>query len=792
MRSGLFWYGFSLLLCIVDARTRSGGLRPEQAQEEFQEQGTIDKIADSADRLGRMFEYLIIANVHATNTLSKFKWALKFIPQVSATFSAIGFMLKVGMVMTGDGQSPLMKKLTESFDKVNNKLDTITSDLKDTRNLIKIATQRAAYIDAENKILSAHEATRKYFAEITGLQCSDAANCKQQRQLIGTNYVKRLNVEKEIDMILRGTSSDGVFSYSLLDLTKENWKCDVKRIRITGSFMAGLATKGQLAVMLYESITNQSPDMVALETEFKRKLLVLERKKNMLVKKCYDNIDRYIISDVRRLNKIHFSKNNAETGNKMLSEFLLQKYFWIRSYVITISSTCQIFPPVLWTKVPLINDLAQEYRNVFSYVLIGSYKDEEQRSNSSNNDLRLAVIEKTKQEIADVKKKTLYVLWSDVEGGTPHKHTADFKAVLFLKHCHTSFASYATKGGAIQVRNAKEAYPLVYAAGEIGPYGLGLLSTTADNIVQCSLECSSHGSCEFLPHTKQMYCSCNDGFYGNNCGSSIKNLKITNDFDKILQATTLHIPTNTDLKFELEQTQRSLTQLYRTSKERIKLLSTQVGRITTHVLNELNNRKQFQNLVIQYAEIIQDLNYYYHVVMEFNRTTTESDSFLRKEMISFAQYIANPDKLEKLLEMVNYLFVGRYDTQLLNHKSLLFEEMEKNKAHVCSERYKLALDHAYDLLMSLQMQGYIILDIVFGLLNIDVSVAAKYKQTLTNQKNYLTNHTCNIDIPHSTKLEDCRRGYYIYSGMEVDVVCKDSFYLKGLCWLDIIDTSQNC
>ena len=243
------------------------------------------------------------------------------------------------------------------------------------------------------------------------------------------------------------------------------------------------------------------------------------------------------------------------------------------------------------------------------------------------------------------------------------------------------------------------------------------------------------------------------------------------------------MPINADLKAELHQVENCFRSQFQTVTERNNVLGKRIGEITTHMVENIHNHRQRQGLVIQYADVIQDLNYYYHVMLEYetSQINVDSDPFLRKERLLFAKMISNPDKLRKHLQMVNYLFIGRHDTPLVNHRSLIFQEMENNKQHVCSDRYKSALDHAYGSLASLQLQGYSTYIRAFNVLGVDSATLVRENEAkIINQKKYLEAATCNIMIPNSKSLENCIGGYYVYSGMKINVVCKDTFYMTGV------------
>ena len=742
----------------------------------------ISKVADTADSLGRSLEYLAIAGVEK----SKFLRALKFIPQVSAAFSAIGFALKIYLVFAGKGESPLMTKMKKGFDEINNKLDAITSDLEDNRRIITLSSKRAAYIDAENKILSAHQNVRRYIKDVTQLKCNNEANCIKKQLLIAKGYLSLLNVQKEVDTILRGVTTDGVFGTSMLTLAKESSKCDINKIKYIASTFAGLASKGKIAIMLYEFLTDSSFDIVAFETEFARKLLSLERARNLVSKQCYDNIDRYIRSDVKYLSKKHYEQYDMKQANILISEFLHKKYFWIRFYVVSFTPAyrerivsskeqCMKMIPHLFAQKTVINGLTYIDKNkrVFSYVFIGDKRKESDQVYKGS--LKNFMIGRTTWRG--------FFNWIDRSERNIQELFASYDAILILLPCYQGEVSYQTKTGKIKIVDANKIESeskksLLYIFNHDGVSALALRQN--EYTIACSLDCNLRGSCNFLPHSHEMYCLCDDGFYGRNCNSSTGNKKLKNEINKLFKSTRLIIPTHSDLKSDLEKTERLIRLKFEPSNEQITMLSGQLKRVTTNIVGESNRFQQWQGLVIQYSDVIQDLKYYGDILSEYDKADVDSNSFLQKERLSFATTLINPDKLDKLLQMVNYLFVGRHDTPLVNHKSLIFEEMDKNKADLCSETYKLTLNHAYSQLVSLQMQGYLTYIRAFDLLGMNSSNLLKeYEVTLRSQNKFLDDHTCNIVIPHSENLEKCHGGYYVYSGMEVNVVCQDSFFLKG-------------
>ena len=627
--------------------------------------------------------------------------------------------------------------------------------------------------------------------------------------LIPQRYLPRFNVKKEVDLILEGATKNGVFGESLLTLTKESSKCDITKIELTASIIAGLATKGKIAAMQYESLTDPTFDMIAFEADFAAKLLALEKKKEETVKECYDNIDRFIQSDVNYLSRRNYKQFDSKTANRYISEFLQRKYFWIPFYVISLTADeiCIKSKQRFWAKDEVICDLMyiNKEKRVFSYVLIGhstskdtSYAKIHPVHFFNQDDAHRQTRSNMKYEHRVTASGPTYI--QSLTGVcTPGKMWVQTlsKALLYIAPCYKGIVSYPSKSGTMQIRDVKEINfnndGLVNHLGKVKMYygwlygierpPMRVIGLNKDRNFQkkCSLDCKSNGECNFLPHSTNMFCLCNSNFYGTNCELSIEQEIYSNDLNKLLKVNIRLNPTNSALKTELQKLENSFNSQLKTSSERSKALNNKIGGITTNLVDSIKKGQQWQGLVIQYADVIQDLHYYYHVMLEYDKSDVkiESDPFLKEEKLSFAKFLVNPDKLEKNLQMVNYLFLGRYDTPLVNHRSLMFEEMENYKADVCSDKYKVALNHAYDSLSSLQLQGYTTYLQAFRALGVDSSTIVRENDAkVIRQKKYLDDVTCNIDIPHSN-LENCKGGYYVYSGMKIDVVCKDSFHLKG-------------
>ena len=789
MRSGVWFLGMMFLFYTVYSANEQNLDRIFQDDKNTViDKGTVKQLKDTAFKLKRSMQY--IQKGVADLKLKKGKFILKKLPMLGLVFDSLDLVFGIIQTFKGDTESPLMKKIRTSFNEINQKLDTITSDLKETGTLIKLATQRAAYIRAENKILTAYKSARLYAKELQQVACTEKTDCTRKKLLIAERFLPRFDVENESDMILRGALSSGAFGQSLLVLTKEITHCDIQKMESTASLIAGLVTKGYIVAMLYKHSTNQSFDKEQYKTEFQRRLISLDRKKNVLTKGCHDNIDRYIRSDVKMKARTYFLQHSIPTANKMLLEFLQRKYFWTRFYVIAVSKpkqkACENIKPVLLTTNRLIQELFTSVMHndseIYTFVFIGSYTD------AKINIYQKQIFHSAIAEREKVQRMGPWLkLFSPGAVYDIGFYILNPKAVLISRLCQNIVVSYTTGDGTVDLnfgrefKGHKNVTELMYDTGHIVS-ALALMPTSDDEVRKCSADCGPNGECSFLPYSKQMTCYCSDMFYGDNCESNIMKRTTKAAYSKLLAATSLHIPTRTDLKTELEVAGNRLKSSVGTADARIRMVTGRISRMTADMLGEINTHQEWQGLVTQYSEVLQDIKYYQHVLVNNNSsdTSTGRDEFLKMELESLAKQIMNPDKLEKYLQMVNYLFVGRDSTPLVNHRSLVFVEMERYKADMCSESYKQMLDHAYELLVSLQMQGYMSWLKAHDLLNLDSShISRDYENLVRRQKKFLDRHTCKVAIPHLANMENCSGGYYIYNGMKNKVTCKNTYYLSG-------------
>ena len=271
----------------------------------------------------------------------------------------------------------------------------------------------------------------------------------------------------------------------------------------------------------------------------------------------------------------------------------------------------------------------------------------------------------------------------------------DLRASLFLRSTDRSVISYPTLDGKMIRHDVQkhieknDVNDLFYGTWDetikvddqikvtYTSYLISLIKTR--NLVpECSLDCNSHGTCFFLSYSSIMNCFCDEGYFGDSCKTSTMVNTLAFDYSSIVKMTSFHLPSTTDIKYDLDRMQTSLMTSIGDVRTEINKLSNKINDIMGDMIQDMKSQLQWQGLVTQYGEIIQDLTYYHDILAGNTFQDQSFDKFIQDEVRILAEAAANPDKVEKYLQLVNYLFVGRRGVPLLNHKSLIFAEMDRN------------------------------------------------------------------------------------------------------------------
>ena len=313
---------------------------------------------------------------------------------------------------------------------------------------------------------------------------------------------------------------------------------------------------------------------------------------------------------------------------------------------------------------------------------------------------------------------------------------------------------------------------------------------------RCSKRCNGKGKCYVFPYSSQTGCNCMEGFSGDQCDSSETSQKLRSVINMLLQ-NTMKLPTFASLQHTLDDVHLYLQTSAENLKDSILKLESKIDEKFKSFGEFMSDKFDWFSVLLKYKDAIENLNYFHSIssmkvsdvslfksanVSNATNTATQSDTkqFSLLEEKEIAKYLLNPVGIQKWLYQLNFLIVGRTDSQFNSHQPLILMVMKKYKKRLCFQDYKDEITRAYRQLMLLQLRGYMLWSEAYDSVNRDSSVIAKrYNKLMEDQKKYLESVTCKVKIPHSKNVEDCSGGFYIHKTLDVTATCKEGYFAKG-------------
>ena len=156
----------------------------------------------------------------------------KITGKIAGVFGVFGAIFSIIMAFIPGGDSPELTLMKSEFGKLSQKVDTISRSLDDTKDLIKIASQKAAFVGYEQKIHYGYSQMEACLKKLENVSCSDLQDCKRKKILVAEDFIASMDVRQSIDAILRGVVSDSAFGTSLLALLQEDSNCNLPKINL--------------------------------------------------------------------------------------------------------------------------------------------------------------------------------------------------------------------------------------------------------------------------------------------------------------------------------------------------------------------------------------------------------------------------------------------------------------------------------------------------------------------------------------------------------------------------------
>ena len=737
--------------------------------------------------MSQVFHRGTIGLSSVNNVVQKNLFALsKATAKIAGVFGVFGALFSIVMAfIPGPGsESPELKLMRTEFDKLSEKVDTIARSLKDTKKLITVEAQRAAYIRHENKIHQGYLALKTCLKKIDNVKCYDIKECKRNKTKVAEDYIAAMKVQGNVEAILRGVTEEGAFGKPLLFLIKEQSECNVPKINLFVNKITALITKGMTVSMFYDLMTKTDYNVLDSTVRTDKMLRILNSRQQDFQDECFDNFDYWMTLDVENSHE-EFTADIQDTNTKLLRT-LRSKYPWIYWHVVTYKGTDE--PETGPSNTPRRHLYSSsETHDVHSFVIpsntaaVGNIqtiiKKWKKILTSINSDPKTAVQDldyRLKKDFTLEKKIQSFAILPGKEWILGHYKDRIEQQTLGVDDATSAnvFVSKSSQGFVVAVSFIQAEYP-----------------------PKCTKTCSGNGDCYIYPYSMRTGCRCKLGYSGEKCNSSGTSLKLLSAVNSILE-TTMKLPSFASIQHTIEDTQLYL----KTSIQNIQKSLTQLGQRIDEQFKSLGEfmSKKFEwfSILLKYKEAIENLNYFHSIsnekISSFQQnitistvtSNTEREIFAKAEDEEIATFLLAPDGIRKWLYQINFLIVGRRDSQFNAHKPLLFVVMDKYKSRICLPDYKKEITRTYRQLMLLQLQGYMLWSKAYSIVNRDSSaISEKYTKILKSQQQYFRDTTCEVKIPHSKNFKDCTDGYYLHKSLRVEPSCSDGYFVQGTCVL---------
>ena len=707
--------------------------------------------------------------------------------RLAGLFGGFGAFASAILAFIPTGDSPEVSLMKAEFAKLSQKMDTIATSLDDTKNLIKLETQKAAYVGYELKINAGFSQMHKLIKKLENVTCQSIQlkACKRKKMLIAEGYIKSLNIRESVNAIYQAVTTSGAFTTSILELVKQGSSCNIPQMKRFINKVVILITKGLQVSIMHDLLTKHGYDFTDDTILYIDMLHGIESKRQAVQDSCFKDFDYWMSRDVA--NAYSKFEANIEKTNAKLLNTLNNKYPWILWLAITYRGTQPIIGP-LTSKGRLLHSSSTKH-NVHSFVIPTTKSTVQKFDEKKKKWINHVQTNKIGTDLTNFITKVEHLINNEPELNKQVESFAVLPGDAWVSGHYQKEPIQKTLGG----YDDEVTYMNIFVNKPFKADKF-LIAVTFKQVdpQQCtSGYCNNKGVCYPYPYSIERGCKCRKSFIGNRCEKRVEDQKLK-QVANFLISNTMKLPTFTSIQHAIQDTQLFLKTTSENIRESIIKLETKLDLQFKNLGQFVSNEFNWFSVLLNYKESIENLHYFHSIfnekvfrfqlnqnvnITQFN--TSDKSRFSIVNSTDIAKYLLSPVGVQKWLYQINLLIVGRSSSQFNSHKSLLFLAMDKYKNGFCLSQYKNSISRAYRQLMLLQLQGYMLWSKAYSSDDRDSSIIAnRYGQVLSDQKAFLKRETCNVKIPNSKNAIDCIGGYYIHKSLKVSVSCKDGFFLR--------------
>eukprot|EP00794_Sanderia_malayensis_P017345 gene17345-19077_t len=666
---------------------------------------------------------------------------------IAGFLGAAGGLVSLIMIFLPEQDSAELKYMKEQFGIVNHKLDKVVAKIDNLENIIKLESQKAAYLSASNKILHAQRQLLRFMDETFKLKCSPP-NCKRKRMSIAKRYIKDLNVKLYMESVLHASYKPvpAFGDKPLLELVSDRYKCQVTEIDKFADGILYLALKGQESVFAHEIMTGSNHSISQSMADWLKNVNNLRNKVNQVKSKCFKNFQSQVIKEIKKTEYQSGSASNKEANQKVIKK-LNQHYPWISTVAFSYKqyggSKHAIISKYGFLSMPASQKDRKRNLLVGIEDLNGKYKKPKDEVTKALGSFKYGYRSISKKRLCDKLVRDIY-----------KKVRKYVQTVAVRKVDHSDKFDYQGAKSAWVAKKLKvyRGYRHYYYFNVV----VLLESEERSNGVVCSRKCKNGGQCKIYPFSSIQYCVCKGSYVGSTCETNM-NGKLAKTIDMMLKNT---LPLLRNVNFDIGDLRRFVGTSIGNLQKGISQLESSMQRKLHQLLNEMKNHFKWTNLITMYKDAIQTIEYFAYRFERLTKDTTNKEAIQRNGRELALAALQAKGGIREALFQLHTLLVGKVDKPLFDHKPLLVELMPK-AGNTCTQSYNNAMTNYKNQFEIFQLLGYTVWARALTFAGKQNSISSQYqKRRLAEQEKVLKKSTCKLYIKNS-----------------VNALCKEPFML---------------
>ena len=421
----------------------------------------------------------------------EFRKYTKLVGKVSAMLSAVSGFAAIFSVVSTFFMPSQLEVIQENFDKVNKKLDGLSTQMNSVKNELKSSIEFnswiTAYVDWE---LDIRHGDDKLNEMKNRLRNTD--NERDRLKLFETyvNHFEAQNIDGKSDKVYHLTALESTTTKNLFQLFREEKGCDIFQLSQFMSVIQITMTSAATQSAIYEFLKHGEIDYVQKRIMlYYKKLYEIRHRFDSEIWYCYRDYKATMDSEVTKI-VMDNKQSSQETLTYKLHERLSGLMPW------------------------------------YGWAVVAYNKDEPSSTNSECFNAKGSHQYTIFNKVANTDNKNFIVVWQDIDDRSNGCRDLE-DAQVFISFQYCSGCNSDAVRASDNIITGKECmdYYKTITLECISPLQeekpntsfIAASFSSSQNPCETSNMCNSHGICKHIPSTRNALCLCNEYYEGDKC-----------------------------------------------------------------------------------------------------------------------------------------------------------------------------------------------------------------------------------------------------------------------------------